>query len=275
MCTNSCCIDYDAFTINCRPVDKDKHVEPSTLLEYCEQHHFWTPLCLCPLLQTHSDKPTIMETTILEKMSGTHIAEYVAECASGCCRYFGEFSVIFQEWRMINKNKTQFLYIKHMELVESQWNSILQKVGCFVEKLEVCPVVIFEATKNINLPSAIAWPDVEQSRSHRPLKQTYAIAGQLIRSKQEQKLTSTVRSNRPQFHYYSQANQIEKIWQDWAYKETWCVWRRIFRPICQVWHLPGYYCTRCILIPPGGLPRGCSCRGCCNWGGIGNYLSSR
>ena len=61
MCANSCSIDYGAFTINCRPVDKDKHVEPSRLLEYCEQHHFQTPFWLCPLLQTHSEEPTIME----------------------------------------------------------------------------------------------------------------------------------------------------------------------------------------------------------------------
>ena len=165
-----------------------------------------------------------------------------------------------------------------MELVESQWNSIL-KGGFFCGKIRSMPSwkLIFEATKNISLPSAIAWPNVEQSCSHRLLKQTYAVAGQLTRSKQGQKPASTVRSNRLQFHYYSQANQMEKIWQDWAYEETWCVWRRILRPICQLWHLPGYYCTRCIPIPPGGLPKGCGCRGCCDWGGvrIGNYLSSR
>ena len=75
-------------------MDEDKRVEPSRLLEYREQHYFRTPLCLCPLLQTLSE---ITEAAILEKKSGTHTAEYVAECASGRCGYFGEFSVIFQE----------------------------------------------------------------------------------------------------------------------------------------------------------------------------------
>jgi hypothetical protein len=109
MCANGCSIDYGAFTINCRPVDENKRVEPSRLLEYREQHHFRAPLCLCPFLQTHSEEPTITETAILEMKSGTHVAEYVAECASGRCGYFGEFSFIFQEWIMINENKTQFL----------------------------------------------------------------------------------------------------------------------------------------------------------------------
>jgi hypothetical protein len=88
-----------ALTFNCRPVEEDKRVEPSRLLEYREQHHFRTPLCLCPLLQTLSEGPTITETAILEKRSGTHVAEHVAECASGHCGYFGEISesVIFQD----------------------------------------------------------------------------------------------------------------------------------------------------------------------------------
>ena len=45
MCANGCSIDYGKFTINCRPVEEDKHIEPSRLLEYCKQHHFQTPLC--------------------------------------------------------------------------------------------------------------------------------------------------------------------------------------------------------------------------------------
>ena len=113
-------VDYGAFTINCRPVDEDKRVEPSRFLEYREQHHFQTPLCLCPLLQTLSEEPTITEAAILQKRSGTHVDEYVAECASGRCGYFGEFSVIFQEWRMINENKMQFLWIEYMGNAEFQ-----------------------------------------------------------------------------------------------------------------------------------------------------------
>ena len=77
--------------------DKLERVEPSRLLEYREQHHFRTPLCLCPLLQIHSEEPAITEAAILEKRSGLYVAEYVVECARGRCGYFGEFSVIFQE----------------------------------------------------------------------------------------------------------------------------------------------------------------------------------
>jgi hypothetical protein len=93
MCANGCSIGYHdgAFTINCRPVDESKRVEPSRLLEYREEHNFRTPLCLCPLLQKLSKEPAVTETVILEKESGTHVAEYVAECASGRCGYFGEF----------------------------------------------------------------------------------------------------------------------------------------------------------------------------------------
>ena len=101
--------DYSAFMINSRPVDEDKQVELSGLLEYLEQRHFQTPLCLCPLLQTFYDEPTIMEAAVLQKKSGTHVGEYVVECVSGRCGYFGEFSFIFQEWRIINENITQFL----------------------------------------------------------------------------------------------------------------------------------------------------------------------
>jgi hypothetical protein len=77
--------------INSRPVDEDKRVEPGRLLEYREQHDFRTPLCLCPLLQTLSEEPTIMEAAILQKRSGTHVGEYVAECASRRCGYLGGF----------------------------------------------------------------------------------------------------------------------------------------------------------------------------------------
>lgn len=107
MCANGFSIKYAAFTINYRPVDEGKRVEPSMLLEYREQHHFQTPLCLCPLLRTLTEEPTITETAILEKRSGTHIGEYVAECKSGRCGYFGEFCQI-PRVEMINENKSQF-----------------------------------------------------------------------------------------------------------------------------------------------------------------------
>jgi len=120
--------------------------------------------------------------------------------------------------------------------------------------------LIFQATKDISLPSTIARHDVEQSCRHRPLKRTYAVAGQLIRSKQEQKLTYIVRSDRPQFYYYPQGDQMEKNWQDWSHEKTRLVRRRILWSICQMWHLPDYYDPRCIQVPPGGLRKGCSCR---------------
>jgi hypothetical protein len=88
-------------------MDEDKRVEPSRLLEYREQHYFRTPLCLCPLLQTLDEEPSITEAAILEKKPGTHVAEYVAECASGRCGYSGDFTAISQERRVINK--AQFL----------------------------------------------------------------------------------------------------------------------------------------------------------------------
>jgi hypothetical protein len=91
-------------------MDEDKRVEPSRLLAYREQHYFQTPLCLCPLLQTLTEQPTITEAAILKKKkSETYVDEYVAECASGRCGYFGECTVIFKEREVINKNKAQFL----------------------------------------------------------------------------------------------------------------------------------------------------------------------
>ena len=55
--------------------------------------------------------------------------------------------------------------------------------------------LIFEEMKPPRPPSIVACPDapdVEQSRSHRALKRTYAVAGRLIRSKPGRKLTSIV-----------------------------------------------------------------------------------
>jgi hypothetical protein len=77
-----------------RPVidEEDKRVKPCNLLEYREQHHFRAPQCLCPLLQKLGDgEELIIETAIFEKISGTGITEYVAECASGRCGYSGVF----------------------------------------------------------------------------------------------------------------------------------------------------------------------------------------
>ena len=103
MRANGFTIKYGAFTINCRPVDENKRVEPSKILEYREQHHFQTPFCLCPLLRTLNEGP--VEAAILEKRSGAHIGEYVAECASHYCGYFGEFCHI-PRVDSVDENKT-------------------------------------------------------------------------------------------------------------------------------------------------------------------------
>ena len=97
MCAISCSLDDCAWMINSnRPVNEvEDKVKPCNLLEYCEQHHFRAPGCLCPLLQKLGNREElIFETAILEKISGTccnHIVEYVMECASGHCGYSGVF----------------------------------------------------------------------------------------------------------------------------------------------------------------------------------------
>ena len=178
MCANGFTIKYGAFTINCRPVDENKRVEPSRILEYREQHHFQTPFCLCPLLGTLNEGPT--EAAILEKRSGTHVGEYVAECASDCCGYFGEFCHIPRAenvWREQNSFLRSGLWgiWNPSEKISFERWTVLWKI-----KSTPSWKLIFEATKNINLPSIITGPDVEQSRSQRPLKRTYAVAGQII-----------------------------------------------------------------------------------------------
>jgi hypothetical protein len=67
---------------------------------------------------------------------------------------------------------------------------------------------------NISEPSVVARPDVEQTRSDitRPLKRTYAVAGQYIEDHSilvKQTLTIIARSGG--LHYHSKGDEMEKI----------------------------------------------------------------
>ena len=88
------CFDYHTglkLKLEGRPVDGNKHMMPDMWLEYCTQHKFQGPNCLCPVLWMTNEEPP--EAEILLKGSGDHIGEYVAECLNGCCEYFGQCCV--------------------------------------------------------------------------------------------------------------------------------------------------------------------------------------
>ena len=68
--------------------------------------------------------------------------------------------------------------------------------------------LIFEAATNISQPSAVAWPD-KQQRSDRPLKRTYAVAGQFVENHSiGQTLTAIARSGG--LHYHTKGDEMEK-----------------------------------------------------------------
>jgi len=96
-----------------------------------------------------------------------------------------------------------------MEISESHRESILQKVSCFVENCGG-PQLIFEAVTNTSQLLVVAWPDIKEPRSDRPLKRTYAVAGQFIEDHSiGQTLTVIARSGG--LHFYSEADEMEKI----------------------------------------------------------------
>jgi hypothetical protein len=73
-----------------RPVnDLGERVTPCSLLEYRQSHQFQTPSCLCALLGL--DTVSYTESAIFLAKSGPTTGQYVAACATGQCRYWGEF----------------------------------------------------------------------------------------------------------------------------------------------------------------------------------------
>ena len=86
-----------------RPVDGNKQLTPDMWLEYCKWHKFRGPNCLCPLLQTTNEVPLHTEAEIVLKGSGNHVGKYIAECLNGCCKYFGQLPVAFQDKELLTR----------------------------------------------------------------------------------------------------------------------------------------------------------------------------
>ena len=86
-------------------MDNNKRVAPDMWPVYRATHKFQGPDCLCPLLQTTTQKPPFTEAKILLEGSGDHIGEYIAECPNGRCGYFGQLHVAFQDKGLIETKK--------------------------------------------------------------------------------------------------------------------------------------------------------------------------
>jgi hypothetical protein len=72
-----------------RPVNEaGERVSPSNLLEYRRTHDFKGPCCLCASL--YADENAYTEASIFLAKSGPCTGKYVAACATGLCRYWGE-----------------------------------------------------------------------------------------------------------------------------------------------------------------------------------------
>jgi hypothetical protein len=73
-----------------RPVtDAGERVTPSKLLEHRRSHDFKAPCCLCASLDPNENAYT--EASIFLATLGPFAGQYVAACATGLCRYWGEF----------------------------------------------------------------------------------------------------------------------------------------------------------------------------------------
>ena len=86
--------------------DTGERVPPSDLLEYRRTHYFRGPCCVCASLDS-SDTPVYTEASIFVAIVGPCIGKYVAACATGQCRYWGESmpSAIVQYLLMIGSCK--------------------------------------------------------------------------------------------------------------------------------------------------------------------------
>jgi len=72
-----------------RPVnDVGERVTPSNLAAHRLSHCFLGPCCICPAI--FEDVTAFTEAAFAMMLSGRYIGEYVAKCARGQCKYFGE-----------------------------------------------------------------------------------------------------------------------------------------------------------------------------------------
>ena len=78
-----------------RPARDSVCVSPDKWHDYCENHEFLNPSCLCALLkpQGKGEAPRYTEVAIYLLLNGCYKGEWVAECAKGYCRYLGRFLI--------------------------------------------------------------------------------------------------------------------------------------------------------------------------------------
>ena len=75
-----------------RPInDEGERVTPSDLIEYRRSHDFKGPCCLCASLD--ADLASYTESSIFLATCRPSSGKYVAACATGQCRYWGESSI--------------------------------------------------------------------------------------------------------------------------------------------------------------------------------------
>jgi hypothetical protein len=86
----------DRLTTEFRPVNESgERVTPSDLLAHRGSHEFKGPCCMCAASQ--GANPTAAapytEASIFVPAEGPFSGEYVAACAHGNCRYWGELLI--------------------------------------------------------------------------------------------------------------------------------------------------------------------------------------
>jgi hypothetical protein len=82
-----------SFQLSARPTnDVGERVTPSNLLDHRRSHDFKGPSCLCASL--NSSETAYTEAAIFMATRGPSAGKYVAACATGQCRYWGEYRFI-------------------------------------------------------------------------------------------------------------------------------------------------------------------------------------
>ena len=82
-----------------RPVDGNSRVPPDDLVVHRLTHNFLGPGCLCPL---GTDEPrSFVEASIFCVQTGRLVGEWVAACATGNCRFFGEYLLVFSPFQLL------------------------------------------------------------------------------------------------------------------------------------------------------------------------------
>jgi hypothetical protein len=158
-------------------VDNNKRVTPDMWLEHRARRKFQGPHCLCPLLRTTNKEPPSTEDKIWLKGSADHLGEYVAECPNERCGYFGQLSIAFRDKVSLTRQK-----IVPLERKYALYGILVRAYAprLFHSKVRNMRAERTEEENIFSPEQVLTTPRNEQpsTGSSRPLKRTYAVAGQ-------------------------------------------------------------------------------------------------